>query len=127
MKKFDFTLGFAVMAENEIDARVKLKDLLMAISKEEILKAMRLVKGEEAMSKDIFRTVRELLDSRDNVLIGNAVSIEGPLYGDSVENLHALQMLEPSLIELVRICVDSGLKCTALDEVIELIGFEGWN
>jgi hypothetical protein len=46
MKKFDFTLGFAVMAANEIDARVKLKELLMAIGKEEILKAMRLVKDE---------------------------------------------------------------------------------
>ena len=46
MKKFDFTLGFAVMAANEIDARVKLRELLMAISKEEILKAMRLVKEE---------------------------------------------------------------------------------
>ena len=45
MKQFDFTLGFGVMAANEIDARVKLKELLMAISKEEILKAMRLVKG----------------------------------------------------------------------------------
>lgn len=77
------------------------------------------------MSKDIFRTVNELLDSRDYVLSGNAVGIGGQLYDDSVENLHALQMLEPSLIELVRICVDSGLKCIALDEVIELIGFEG--
>jgi hypothetical protein len=77
------------------------------------------------MKKDIFRTVRELLDSRDAVERGNAVSNSGFLYQDSVENLHALRMLEPSLIELVRICVDSGLKCTALDEVIELIGFEG--
>lgn len=77
------------------------------------------------MTKDIFKTVTELLDSRDYVMRGNAVSIGGRLYVDSVENLHALRMLEPSLIELVRICVDSGLKCTALDEVIELIGFEG--
>lgn len=46
MKQFDFTLGFAVMAANEIDARVKLKELLMAISKDEILKEMRLVKDE---------------------------------------------------------------------------------
>lgn len=44
MKQFDFTLGFAVMAANEIDARVKLRELLMAISKDEIFKAMRLVK-----------------------------------------------------------------------------------
>jgi hypothetical protein len=77
------------------------------------------------MNKDIFKTVRDLLDSRVDVSRGNAVAIYGELYQDSVENLHALRMLEPSLIELVRICVDSGLKCTALDEVIELIGFEG--
>jgi hypothetical protein len=47
MKQFDFTLGFAVMAANEIDARVKLADLLKAISKDEIAKAMRLVKEEK--------------------------------------------------------------------------------
>jgi hypothetical protein len=46
MNQYDFTLGFAVMAANEIDARVKLKELLMAISKDEILKAMRLVKDD---------------------------------------------------------------------------------
>ena len=46
MKQFDFTLGFGVMADNEIDARVKLADLLKAISKDEILKAMKLVRDE---------------------------------------------------------------------------------
>lgn len=77
------------------------------------------------MTKDIFRTVRELLDSRGDVLIGNAVNINGRLYDDSAENLHALQMLEPSLIELVRLCVNGGIEWKCLDEVIELIGFEG--
>ena len=47
MNRYDFTLGFAVMATDELDARLKLKELLMAISKEEILKAMRLEKGED--------------------------------------------------------------------------------
>jgi hypothetical protein len=47
MKRYDFTLGFAVMAADELDARVKLKELLMAISKEEIFKAMHLEKGED--------------------------------------------------------------------------------
>lgn len=46
MKQYDFTLGFAILAKDELDARVKLKELLMAISKEEILKAMRLEKGK---------------------------------------------------------------------------------
>jgi hypothetical protein len=46
MKQFDFTLGFAVMAANEIDARVKLKELLMAIGKEDIMEAMHLEKGD---------------------------------------------------------------------------------
>ena len=48
MKQFDFTLGFSVMANDELDARVKLKDLLKAISKEEIFWAMRLVEKDEA-------------------------------------------------------------------------------
>lgn len=47
MKQFDFTLGFSVMADGELDARRKLKDLLKAISKEDIFKAMRPVKEEE--------------------------------------------------------------------------------
>ena len=47
MKQYDFTLGFAVMASDPLDARVKLAELLKAISKEEILKAMRLEKGKE--------------------------------------------------------------------------------
>ena len=47
MKRFDFTLGFSVMANDPLDARVKLKELLMAISKEEIFKAMRIVKEKE--------------------------------------------------------------------------------
>jgi len=46
MEKFDFTLAFSVMATDPVDARVKLKDLLKAISKEEILWAMRPVKEE---------------------------------------------------------------------------------
>ena len=76
------------------------------------------------MSKDIFRTVNELLDSRDDVLIGNAVGSNGRLYQDSVENLNALRMLEPSLRELVRLCVNGGIEWQCLEEVIELIGFE---
>jgi len=47
MEKFDFTLGFSVMASDELDARVKLKDLLKAISKEEILWAMKLVEADD--------------------------------------------------------------------------------
>jgi hypothetical protein len=46
MKKFDFTLGFSIMAANEIDARIRLADLLKAITKEDIMEAMHLVKGD---------------------------------------------------------------------------------
>jgi hypothetical protein len=42
------------------------------------------------MAKDIFRTVRELLQSNKCVLMGNAVNNEGELYDDSVENLTAI-------------------------------------
>jgi len=47
MKTFDFTLGFSVMANDELDARVKLKELLKSISKEEILWAMQIVDEDE--------------------------------------------------------------------------------
>jgi hypothetical protein len=77
------------------------------------------------MSKDIFRTVTDLLEGRDAVTFSNAVHLDGSLYEDAVENLHALQMLEPSLRELVRLCVNGGIEWQCLDEVIELIGFEG--
>ena len=48
MRVFNFTLGFSVMASDELDARVKLKDLLKAISKEEILWAMQLEEKDDA-------------------------------------------------------------------------------
>ena len=47
MKVFNFTLAFSVMAADELDARVKLKDLLKSISKEEILWAMALEEGDD--------------------------------------------------------------------------------
>lgn len=74
------------------------------------------------MRQDIFSTVTELLDSRHCVLMGNAVSLEGALYDDSVDNLNALRMLEPSLRELVAICEAEGIQAIALSEIIELIG-----
>ena len=46
MKKFDFTLGFSIMAANEIDARKRLADLLLSITKEDIMEAMHLEKGD---------------------------------------------------------------------------------
>lgn len=48
MRVFNFTLGFSVMASDELDARIKLKDLLKAISKEEILWAMQLEEKDDA-------------------------------------------------------------------------------
>jgi hypothetical protein len=41
-----------------------------------------------------FRTVRELLVNRDEVLMSNAVDTEGKLYADSVENLTAILAME---------------------------------
>lgn len=46
------------------------------------------------MAKDIFRTVRELLQSKKCVLMGNAVNNEGELYDDSVENLTAILAMQ---------------------------------
>lgn len=46
MKVFNFTLAFSVMATDKFDARVKLKELLKSISKEEILWGMALEEDE---------------------------------------------------------------------------------
>ena len=46
------------------------------------------------MADDIFRTVRELLQSNKCVLMGNAVNNEGELYEDSVENLTAILAMQ---------------------------------
>lgn len=46
------------------------------------------------MADDIFRTVRELLESSDCVLMGNAVNTEGKLYDDSFENLTAILLMQ---------------------------------
>jgi hypothetical protein len=46
------------------------------------------------MTDDIFRTVRELLQSRDCVIMGNAVNNEGRLYDDSVSNLTAILAMQ---------------------------------
>jgi hypothetical protein len=77
------------------------------------------------MTTDIFRTINELLDSSDCVLTGNAVCSDGSLYEDSKENLNAFRMLEPSLYELVSVCIASGMDNKALREVIELTGWQG--
>ena len=46
------------------------------------------------MTDDIFRTVRELLQSRDCVIMGNAVNNEGRLNDDSVSNLTAILAMQ---------------------------------
>ena len=48
------------------------------------------------MTNDIFRTVRELIQSNKCVLMGNAVNNEGELYDDSVENLTAILAMKDS-------------------------------
>jgi len=50
---------------------------------------------------DIFRTVRELLQSNKCVLMGNAVNNEGELYDDSVENLTAILAMQDSHKDLL--------------------------
>ena len=53
------------------------------------------------MTNDIFRTVRELLQSNKCVLMGNAVNNEGELYADSVENLTAILAMQDSYSEML--------------------------
>jgi hypothetical protein len=82
MEQFDFTLGFSVMASDELDARVKLKDLLKAISKEEILWAMKLVEKPDDGELDA-ADADDLLDMLD--LIVN--SIDENVYGDDSDHI----------------------------------------
>ena len=53
------------------------------------------------MKNDIFRTVRELLQSNKCVLMGNAVNNEGELYDDSVENLTAILAMKDRYAEML--------------------------
>jgi hypothetical protein len=53
------------------------------------------------MTNDIFRTVRELIQSNKCVLMGNAVNNEGELYDDSVENLTAILAMQNSYSEML--------------------------
>ena len=53
------------------------------------------------MTNDISRTVRELLESSNEVLMGNAVNTEGKLYDDSVENLTAILAMKDSYSEML--------------------------
>ena len=55
------------------------------------------------MKNDIFRTVRELLQSNKCVLMGNAVNNEGELYADSVENLTAILAMQDSYNEMLAV------------------------
>jgi hypothetical protein len=55
------------------------------------------------MTNDIFRTVRELLQSNKCVLMGNAVNNEGELYDDSVENLTAILAMQDSYAEMLAV------------------------
>jgi hypothetical protein len=57
-----------------------------------------------------FRTVRELLANRDEVLMSNAVGVDGQLYEDSVENLTAILAMQDSYNEML----------AALQEVLSL-------
>lgn len=59
------------------------------------------------MTNDIFRTVRELLQSNKCVLMGNAVNNEGELYDDSVENLTAILAMQDSYGEMLAALTDA--------------------
>jgi hypothetical protein len=93
MKQFDFTLGFSVMASDELDARVKLKDLLQSISKEEILWAMALEEeGLDAADAEDLLTVLDLIvNSIDEHVNGDdSPDIDPSLWDDYYKALDTL-------------------------------------
>jgi hypothetical protein len=59
------------------------------------------IKRKLSNDNDIFRTVRELLQSNKCVLMGNAVNNDGKLYDDSVENLTAILAMQDSYSEML--------------------------
>jgi hypothetical protein len=59
------------------------------------------------MTNDIFRTVRELIQSNKCVLMGNAVNTEGELYDDSVENLTAILAMKDNYAEMLAALEDA--------------------
>ena len=75
------------------------------------------------MDKDIFRTVHDLLDSRNCVMSGGAVDMQGALYENCVDNLRDLSMMDPSLFELLDACERAGLgELQCFREVAGLLG-----
>jgi len=74
MKHHEFTLSFGIMANDELDARVKLADLLKSISKDDILQSMHLEDPDRLTGDD----ARELLDALDNL----ADSVDENVSGD---------------------------------------------
>jgi hypothetical protein len=70
------------------------------------------------MTNDIFRTVRELLQSNKCVLMGNAVNNEGELYDDSVENLTAILAMADGCNAMLAALTDASAylsKCSYVD------------
>jgi hypothetical protein len=93
MKVFNFTLAFSVMAADELDARIKLKDLLKSISKEEILWAMALEEeGLDAADAEDLLTVLDLLvNSIDEHVNGDdSPDIDPSLWDDYYKALDTL-------------------------------------
>ena len=65
-----------------------------------------------------FRTVRELLVNRDEVLMSNAVGIDGQLYEDSVENLTAILAMKQdydAMLEALEVASGYLLKSSYID------------
>jgi len=102
MKHFEFTLGFGIMANDELDARVKLADLLKSISKDDILQAMHLEDPDRLTGDD----ASELLDALDNFVESVDQNVSGDFsrdidqslwddYGNAMDVLRFYQRREP--------------------------------
>lgn len=83
MNQYDFTVGFVILAENEIDARVKLADLFKAISKDEIFKAMRLVDPDALTGDD----AAEVLGAFDRFVYSVEENVSGDFSRDIDQSL----------------------------------------
>jgi hypothetical protein len=92
MKHHEFTLGFDIMAEDEIDAWAQLGDLLKSISREQLVSAMHLEKPGDLTARDAGRALRaldNLVDAFD--AFTDESMIPGRLYAEMERALDLLR------------------------------------
>lgn len=95
MKHHEFTLSFGIMANDELDARAKLADLLKSISKDDILQSMHLEDPDRLTGDDAAEVLgafdRFVYSVEDNVSGDFSRDIDQSLWDDYGKALDVLR------------------------------------